>query len=286
MEMQILNKELTLSIHEDCEFYDFGMIQHTSMKGKAKTIKDKYTATIEKQFLSKDSRGYLYNVEIRDQKHSNTDEVFKTEEVFAFLLQKLVLYTNNHGEISSIVNLNQIKEDWYDQAKSIKQNYKHFVPNIEETIDSLEFLIRNPIEYINFIKKSQIYSLLFPDYYDHNLEHKIEIEQQKVIERFFDTVALPLELKTKLSGFNTITNGFQLIRSGRLDKYHFDKEGASELFSDLYSIHESALNFEASYLETYDLNSNNTTDKANTMLGVKVNDVYQVKEVCNLSKRK
>ncbi|WP_298541129.1 hypothetical protein [uncultured Aquimarina sp.] len=280
----IQQKSLLLSENTDTILYDFGVVQQVI--SPEETTKNKITATVEKTFVKKDQLGYLYNVKISNRSQSNIDDMFGLEQELAFLQKNIVLYTDTHGEIITILNRGQIAEDWYDQAKRIKKEFNYLIPEIQNFLSGIDSLIDDDKSFVALIKKSEIYSVLFPPIYNQELMKKITIEQQKDFDNFFDTTTLPFRIDTAITGIHADTKGKQLIRSGKIDKARFNKEVASKLFAKSYGVHEYALNFEASYLETFDLDQKNQIDKANAMLGVKVNDLYQLKQISKLKKKR
>lgn len=276
-------KHISLTEKTDTIFYDFGMAQHTI--SPEETTTNQITASIEKTFIKRDLQGFLYSIKVSDRSQSNMDDLLGLEHLLAFLQKKIILYTNIHGEIISIVNRTQIIEDWYDQAKIIKKEYNELIPKMDEFIAGIKVLLEDDKRFVSFIKKSEVFSLLFPPIYSQGLMQKVSIKQNKKFDNFFDTTTLPITLDTTVTGINSLTNGTQLMRSGKLDTYRFDKELASELFTKAYGVHESALNFDISYLETFDFDKECQVDKANILLGVKVNDLYTLKQVSKLKQK-
>lgn len=283
MSTSTVHKELVLSQDLDTITYEFGMVQQIiSPEG---TVKNRITASVEKTFIQKDDIGHLYNVQINDRIQDNLDDMLGLENELSFLQKNITLYTNAQGEIISILNRGEINEDWYDQAKLIKKEYSHLTSDIDIFLSGVEALIKDNDSFVSMIKKSEIYSALFPPIYNQDLEKKIIIEQEKDFNNFFDTTTLPLTITTALTGINKNTKGKQIVRSGKIDNYRFNKESASELFTEAYGITEYALNFNTSYLETFDLDQDNQVDKVNIMLGVTVNDLYQLKQISKLKKK-
>ncbi|MDH7448221.1 hypothetical protein [Aquimarina sp. 2201CG14-23] len=284
MSVTLQQQSLSLSESIDTITYDFGMVQQ--IISPEETTKNKITATIEKTFVKKDHLGYLYNIKINNRSQSNIDDMFGLEEALAFLYKNITLYTNDYGEIITILNRGQIAEEWYDLAKRIKKKFKHLIPDIKKFLLGIDTLIEDNESFVSMIKKSEIYSALFSPIYNQNIMEEITIEQQKDFDNFFDLEKLPLRIETTITGINKDTKGKQFMRSGAIDYARFDKESASELFIRSYGVHEYALNFNASYLEVLDLDQNNQVDKATIMLGVKVNDLYQLKQISKLMKKK
>ncbi len=275
--------EIIIAENIDPIIYDFGIAQQ--IVSPEETSKNQITATIEKTFVKKDQIGYLYTIKVVDRKQSNTDDMFGLEQELASLQKNIALYTNQQGEITTIINRGQIAEDWYDHAKRVKKEFDYLIPEMNQFLTGIDELVNDNESFVSLVKKSEIYSLLFPPIYNQKLMQKIVIQQEKDFENFFDTTTLPLTIDTAVSGINANTKGKQLLRSGKLDTARFDKTSASELFTKSYGVHEYGLNFDTSYLETFDLDQKNQVDKANAMLGVKVNDLYQLKQISKLKKR-
>lgn len=283
--MAVLQKDDVLSLKEKKEscFYNFGVVQLVETPDEK--TENKITATIEKEFIKKDKFGYLYTIRVTDRKQSNIEEMLGVEEALFFLKKKVVLYTSQYGEVISVVNRPQIKEDWYEESKKFKANFTGILPDINQFIDGVNGLLDDNKAFVNFIKKSDIYNILFPTIYNVDLEQRIAIQQKKEFHNFFDRYSLPLNLDTKIVGRNIDTNGLQIIRGGKLDTYRFNKEGASEMFKHQYGVHHTALKFNVSYMETYDTDSLGGIDAANNMLGVQVSELYSLKQITKLIKK-
>jgi len=277
------NRDLILSEKEGTILYEFGIAQQ--IISPEEIIKNRITAEIEKTFIKKDHIGYLYQVKINKRSQSNTEDMLGIEDELAFLEKEIVLYTNDKGKIISIVNRGQIKEDWYFRAKRIQKEYKQIIPEVSKFVYAIEALINDNVAFVSLIQKSEVYSALFPPVYNQNLAKKKTIQQYKNFDNFFDTTTLPFKIDTVLTGINTLTQGKQMIRSGKLDTSIFNKTSASELFTKVYGAHEYSLNFKASYLETFDLDQEGEVDKSTIMLGVTVSDIYQLKQISKLKKK-
>jgi hypothetical protein len=285
--METLTKkknELLLPENTDTVIYDFVEVQQ--IVSPEETIENQIAANVEVTLLEKNHYGFLYNIEIHKRYQSNTEGMLGLDEALAFLQKKIVLYTNIHGEIISIVNRGQIAEDWYDQAKIIKKEFKYLIPKMDDFLDGVSTLIDDSDLFVNFVEESEVFSLLFPPVYNYHLMKEVSIEQNKSFGNFFDTTSLPLTVQTTVTGINKNTKGKQLMRFGQLDTFKFNKESASKLFTQSYGIHESALSFEVSYLESFDLDKEDMVDKASAMLGVKVNNLYHLKQISKLKKKK
>lgn len=283
MSTSTLEKRVVLSENLDTKTYEFGVVQQ--LISPEETIKNRITATVEKTFIQKDDIGYLYNVQITNRSQNNIEDMLGLENKLSFLQKNITLYTNAQGEIISILNRGEINEDWYDQAKLIKKEYSYLTSDVDELLSGVEALIKDNDAFVSMIKKSEIYSALFPPIYNQDLEKKITINQEKDFNNFFDNTTLPFQITTALTGINENTKGKQIVRSGKIDNYRFNKESASELFTKSYEVSEYSLKFDASYLETFDLDKDNQVDKVNIMLGVTVNDLYQLKQISKLKRK-
>lgn len=240
-------------------------------------------ADVTKTCVKKDNYGVLFSLEIKNRKQSNLEGNSALENELAWLQQKLILYCNNKGEITTVVNREQIKEDWYFYRKNIKQDYKKTVDNIDLILDGTEALLGDEKAFIDLITKSKIGTLLFPPIYNQELSVKTPLRQQKTFSQFFDDYELPLSLKTTLLDHKEAIN-HQIIRSGSINTNTFQSANVKRFFRKLYNAQDLIVDIDAAYLETYDLGIFNNVYSATQMIGVEIKDLYRYRQVSKLKK--
>ncbi|WP_062059784.1 hypothetical protein [Aquimarina longa] len=278
-----IQEDILLSTNTTPIIYDFGVSQHNI--SKEKIIKNQIKAVIKKTLIQKDSLGYLYFVETIDRSQTNLEGILKLENSLALLQKKIALYTDPHGKIISIINRGEIKENWYDLSKKIKKEFAHIIPKMDTFLKGIDKVIDTNDSFVSLIKKSELFTLLFPPIYNNQLLNTAQIHQEKDFDNFFDTTTLPLAIQTTLTGINSNTKEKQVLRSGKLDHSRFDKENATKLFTESYGTHQSNTDFKVSYLETLDLDEFNIITKGNGMLGVTVEDLYSFRQMSMLKKK-
>lgn len=243
---------------------------------------NKQHGTVQKEFIKRDQNGLMFSVKILDKKQSGQEDILEFEEALEFLEKEIILYTNSNGEIQSILNKPIIKEAWEDKIPGIKKRFKKEVPNIHELLEGINELLENEIDFLRFIKKSDIYSLLFPPVFDIGLLNKKSVAQQKIFPDFFEHCAIPIELESRIEALNVLTKGLQVIRKGKLDTHFFDEDAAAAFLFNSYGVHKSNLNFDATYLEYYDLDNENNIDKVNGIFSVEVPNVFSYRQINKL----
>ncbi len=276
--------ELYLSQQLSVNTYDFFCTKIVNTIDEE--FKDHYKAMVQKEFIKKDNNGYMFSVKILNRKQSRTEELEALEEVLDFLQEKVVLYTDTNGDIISIINRAQIRADWEDKIFAFKKNNKEQIPNIEEIIHGITELISDPGAFLNFIKKSEIFSLLFPPVFNIDLLKIKSVSQKKKLHNFFKHVDLPIQLETQIVALNVLTNGLQIKRNGKLDNYVLMEDELAKFFMDTYGIHKSNLSYNVNLLEYYDLDRYNNIDKANGLLNVEVPNVFSYKQINRLIQKK
>ncbi len=260
----------------------YEMDTYRYIKSPEEPVENRIQIKVKKTFIRKDDFGYLFSVKVIDRKQSNKDDVLGVEDQLANLQNKLTLYTDEHGDIISIVNRGEISEKWYEQKKFFKKEHKHHIENINQFIEGVDAIIKNHDEFLNLVKKSEINTLLFPPIYQHNLLVEDAIKQQKVWHDFFDTTALPVKLDTKVVAINEDTLGYQIIRSGDIDTPGFDEEKASQLLSTLYDVHKYNIKIDGSYLEALDLSEDDSVEEATSLMNIEIPGVYSYRQISKL----
>ncbi|MHA7059019.1 hypothetical protein ACWGOQ_0017470 [Aquimarina sp. M1] len=252
------------------------------IKSTEAPVENRIRCKVKKSFIRKDPIGYLFSVEILTRTQSNKEGVLDIENQLAGLQKKLVLYTDQHGDIISIVNRGEIYEEWDDQKNTFKNAYKDDLENIDTFIEGVNAIINNHEEFLNFVKKSEVSTLLFPPIYQQSLLSQRSVKQQKVMHDFFDTTALPFCIDTRIVARNKQTMGYQIIRSGDIDNPRFDEESASTLISNLFDVHKYNIKIESNYLETLDLNNDDIIEEATMLLNVEVPGIYNYRQISKL----
>ncbi|WP_299440431.1 hypothetical protein [uncultured Aquimarina sp.] len=272
-DIEFLKKEYSVAYEIDTFRY---------IKSTEEPIENRIRCKVKKSFIRKDSIGYLFSVEVLNRTQSNKEDILDIEDQLTNLQKKLILYTDEHGDIISIVNRGEISEEWDDNKNTFKKTYKDSLENVDGFIEGVDAIINDHIEFLNLVKKSEVATLLFPPIYKQNLLSQESVKQQKVIYDFFDTTALPFRMNTKVVAINEETQGYQVIRSGGIDTPKFDEESASSLISNLFDVHKYNIKIESDYLEALDLNNDDIIEEATMLLNVEVPGIYSYRQISKL----
>ncbi len=273
-------KDISFSKNEYAISYEIDTFRY--IKSTEEPIENRIRCKIKKSFIRKDSIGYLFSIEVLNRTQSNKEDILDLEDQLANLQKKLVVYTDEHGDIISIVNRGEIFEEWDDNKSAFKKTYKDILENVDKFTEGVDAILNDQTEFLNLVKKSEVVTLLFPPIYKQNLLSQESIKQQKVICDFFDTTALPFRMNTKVVAINEETQGYQIIRSGEIDVPRFDEESASTLISNLFDVHKYNIKIESNYLEALDLNNDNIIEEATMLFNVEVPGIYSYRQISKL----
>ncbi|WP_378172833.1 hypothetical protein [Aquimarina sp. SS2-1] len=254
----------------------------TYIKSTEEPIENRVRYKVKKSFIRKDPIGYLFSLEVIERIQSNKEDIRAIEDELANLQKKLVLYTDEHGDIISIVNRGEIAEEWDDHKNNFKKTHKESLDDVDLFVTGVDAIINNQTEFLNLVKKSEVASLVFPPIYKQNLLFQESIKQRKVLYDFFDTTALPFRMDTKVVAMNEKTMGYQIIRSGDIDIPRFDEESASALISNLFDVHKYNIKIESNCLEVFDLNDDDIVEDATMLLNVEVPGIYSYRQISKL----
>lgn len=280
MEFLIKKKDFHLPENPYSILYEIDTFRY--IKSPEDPVENRIQLKVKKSFIRKDNFGYLFSVETIEKKQSNKEDSLNIDYQISNLQNKLILYTNEQGDIISIVNRGQISELWYDKKKEFKKEFKDDIEDIDEFIKGVDAIIKNHKEFLNLVKKSEVATLLFPPIYNCNLLVENAIKQEKIFYDFFDTNALPFRIETKTTALNTETKGYQVIRAGDLNTPKFNNESAAALISNLFEVHTYNIKIEANYFEALDLSEDDIIEEASFLLNVEIPGIYSYRQISKL----
>jgi len=262
--------------------FNFGMVQ--VIKTRENTIQNRVEAKVKKTYLRTEDIGLLYRVEINDRTQTNTEGDFGIEKALSFLLRKVVLLINFKGEITGIINREQIKESWQRQANYFESNFKDSKPDIQEFLIAVDALIDDKQAFLNLVNKSEVFTLLFPPIYEQKLFAKKIIDQKKDLNDFFENYALTLKLNTLHKSTYDEGGMTQIVRSGALDNRRFKTDEVKKHLRTAYQIPNLSVKIKADYLEAIDLDYKNSVDASTQMLNVEIKHIYNLRQFSKLKK--
>lgn len=277
----LLNEDLSIDTKERSHTY--AIDTDTYIKSTEAPIKNKITSTVKKTFIKKDQIGHLFSIEVLKRTQSNKEDILYLEDELAIIQQKLVLYTNEKGEIISIVNRGEIAEAWYDQRKTLQKIFENEIEDIHIILEGIHQIIHDADEFLKLVKKSEIITLLFPPIYQQHITSEVSISQKKVFTDFFDTTDLPFKVDTKIIAIHEVTKGYQIVRSGNLDTQLFDKEQVATLLGNLFKVHPYNINIDANYFEAHDLKENRDAEEGIFFLTIEVPEIYSYRQISKLT---
>lgn len=277
----LLNEDLSINTKERSNIYSINTSIY--IKSAEEPIENNIKSTIKKTFIQKDQIGYLFSVEVLQRTQSNKEGIFSLEDKLSIIQHKLVLYTDQKGEVISIVNRGEIAEAWYDQQKILQKTFENDIEDIHVILEGIHQIIHDENEFLNLVKKSDIITLLFPPVYQQNITSEVSISQRKVFADFFDTSDLPFNVDTKVIAIHEVTKGYQIVRSGSLDTQLFDNETTASLLGNLFKIHPYNINIDANYFEAQDLKENGDAEESIFFLNIEVPEIYSYRQISKLT---
>lgn len=239
---------------------------------------------VKKEYVKKDDFGHLIELQVTSREQSNKKGMLGIEDRLSVLFQKLILYLNDQGKIKSVVNLREIKQDWYDEKKSFRKDFKHEIEKIDDFLDALDLTLDDQQDFIQIIEKSDIATLLLPPIYSQELSIKESLKHSKLYNNFFGNKSIPITINTSIIAQNEITNGYQICRSGEIDYVHIDLNGIKNFFRKNYNNQSLPVALDVAYLETLDLDEYHTVDTATLMVGIEIKDLYQFRQISKTQK--
>ncbi|GAA0719151.1 hypothetical protein GCM10009430_17880 [Aquimarina litoralis] len=279
----------TLLLHEDLSIdtkersNTYSITTSVFIKSSEEPIENNIKSTVRKTFIQKDQIGHLFSVEVLERIQSNKEGIFSLEDKLNIIQHKLVLYTDQKGEIISIVNRGEIAEAWYDQQKILQKTFENDIEDIHVILEGIHQIIHDENEFLSLVKKSDIITLLFPPIYQQHITSEVSISQRKIFADFFDTTDLPFKVDTKVIAIHEVTKGYQIVRSGSLDTQLFDNEMATSLLGNLFKVHPYNINIDANYFEAQDLKENGDIEEGIFFLNIEVPEIYSYRQISKLT---
>jgi len=257
---------LKQSVSTDTKNYEIKNSQFVNSNGLIS--KNTIEINVSKRFIQKDKYGSLYEIIENGRKQSDTEGMRGMNHFISQLYQKLLVYTNMHGEITSVVNLGEIEELWSLLKKDFS---KKFVKEKETStwLYKMDSFLKDNAVFTNFYKQTAVATLLFSPIYN-NVGDK-HIIQSKNFMNFFDSYRLPLVLKTSIVSEESNDNN-TVLRCGGINHLVFNDENVKALYRKKYknSFIESIT---AKYIEINKLTKDYLSEALFT-LDVNIQDLY------------
>ncbi|MFD2561820.1 hypothetical protein [Aquimarina rubra] len=249
-----------------------------AVKSKQELNENTINIEVDKNFIKKDDFGYLFSIEVQKRTQSDTNGFRGMEDFLSKLQQKIIVYTDETGEIKSIVNHDEIKELWVDSQKEFLNIYRN-VKDIKNITKRINELLDSREDFLNLFEQSEIGTLLFPKIYFPDLRVHKQIFHQKFYRDFFGPFSLPLLIKTELLEENNKKKHTRVFNEGIIDEQKFQEDAIKLFFRRLYTTYNLIVDFDIIYSELYDLNEKNVIDSVFQIFEVKVGEVYSFNQI-------
>jgi len=283
MEAPVLEiEDLFLNQKIRVQDYYVDTIQHIHVNEHL--TENRISTYVKKKYISKDDFGHLISLNTTSRKQSNIDGMLAVENKLSVLFEKVKLYLDDHGKIKSIVNLKEIRQDWYDQKRDFKKEFKYDIDKIDDFLDALDLTLENQKDCIQIIEKSDIATLLLPPIYNQEVFYEQVLTHKKVYDNFFGNNDVPISIETHLIAKNEIANGYQINRSGDIDYTSVNLNDIKSFFRKNYNNQSLNVKLDVAYMEAIDLDKNNDIDTATLMMGIEIKDLYQFRQISKTKK--
>jgi len=260
--------------------YTIDILQRSILGGLAS--ENLVKTVIQKKCTHQLETGFVFELLVTKRKQSNVEGLRAIENDLAFLQKKLVVQTNLQGLPTSILNLEDISEQWKDYQKNFKRAHKahgDIDPLIEETTNLLN---NDEIFTENFID-SEIGTLFFPPIYNILGTKGETVKQKKELGDFFEAASLPLLLATTLNEVDTVNEKVQILRQGKIDKETFDHYAVRKQFRKMADNLQLAIPVTAKYIETYDLHTEYEIQHAGQLLSVQIPSLFSYNQIVRVT---
>ncbi|WP_346883763.1 hypothetical protein [uncultured Algibacter sp.] len=245
---------------------------------------NRISTKVKKEYIEKDDFGHLLRFDITYREQTNLNGMLAVEDWLSVLFKKLILYLDDQGKIKSIVNLKEIKQDWYEQKDAFKKEFKFEINKINPFLEALDITLDNQKDFIQIIEKSDIATLLLPPIYNQELLLEKPVIEQKNYDNFFGNNDVPLNIDTSLLAYNEVTNGHQIFRTGEIDYVYVDLNGIKDFFRKNYNNQSLPAKLDVAYLEAIDLDQYHDVDIATLMMGIEIKNLYQFRQISKTKK--
>lgn len=238
------------------------------------------TFEVEKKFIKKDDFGFLFSIVVLDRKQSNIEGLRGMEDYLSKIQDEITLYTDEKGNIKTIVNYKEVFGKWMNCKSKFLKKYKH-VDDIKGIAQRITTTFDVKEEFLNLFRQSEIGTLLFPPIYIPELKQNKTAVQHKFYRDFFGPYLLPFRLEINAikpkKGIETTIG-----RVGEIDKHFLEEDKIKLYYRKLHSTYNLIVDIESAYTEIFNVDNSNIIDNAFQLFGVKLGSFYSFDKITTI----
>lgn len=276
----LVKDTIRLSTVQQKAGYRLDILQRTKLGGVAS--ENKIQEIFDKEFLGKDHKGDVFQILLKERTHTNTNPLQTIEHDLALLKGNLVLRTNDLGEITKILNLKDIENDWHKHKSKFYKIHRKF-EYIDAIMQETTVLLQSPEQFLAIIQETEMATVLFPPIYNTALSENQDIEQEKIFTDFFGSEALPLQILTSIKNSDPYAPKIEILRDGILNTNAFQAEKVQQHFRKLTDTTKLRAKVDIAYIETFDLDMFHWVDYAGQVLSVTIKDLFTFQQVIRVT---
>ncbi|SEM11050.1 hypothetical protein SAMN04487910_4129 [Aquimarina amphilecti] len=236
---------------------------------------------VSKRFLKRDEFGYLFEVLVNTRERKTTDCNQEMDDYLSKLQEKIILYTNEIGQIISIVNFGEIVEIWEDIKRNFRKTFKK-TKDIDQIMEKMSLIMSKQDNFLTLYIKSEISSLLFPPIYIDELELLTTGTLQfKVIPYLFGVFSAPLNMLTKYLKDQSKNSERIIGRSGFIKESLFERIAIQQMYREIYSSPSMNASINCDCSEMFYINQENNINSSYQVLNVSIGEVYSFNQFTN-----
>lgn len=193
----------------------------TAVRVGSMQLENELLYVAEQTLLDRTPVGYLLQVEVLHAMQKAEDLFSRVTADVNQASRRLLLRTNAHGQLLRVENQPELVQQWQQLYPSLRTKYAQ-----EEAVGpflrAFDQQIQQPGSLEANLRYKGLYGALLPGFYGHTYGRAAPIEEIRCIPAFFNTLDLPLRLRTteqplSADQASTFPQALRLITTGKLD---------------------------------------------------------------------
>ena len=202
-----------------------------------------------------------FEVSQYNYKQSNVSGMYKWAGNLHSLRNKVVVDVDVYGQIINVENHYLIKIFWEELQYDLKKQHKKD-PYVHFMIKNITHIMGSKKNYLNAIKYSFPYSILFPLVYNKGLYTANGAKGYRELNGFIGTKSVPILTTEKLKESSINTNSKELQVIGEIDTANFKQNHISEMIKTLKNRPRVPSQVKLNYIERYLLDTDDSPTQA------------------------
>ncbi|TWP23054.1 hypothetical protein ETU10_08760 [Apibacter muscae] len=228
------------------------------------------TKEFEFSLLQIDFQCLKFGYKLLSHKMEGTSLIHQWADDLEQIQSYLVLVTDISGNLIDIENFKSIKTRWEGLKKSLEKKYPE---GIEFFIKETDRLVDDKKKFMETFIGYSFWRAFFQGWYK---DQQKEEQQSLVLNKYFGTVDLPLQLHSKIEKFENKESIYLWKNTANLDNKKFNRKAFSRMLKDLTDIYNIDATLSVDMEEKYCFMENGVLEKADIFLETFVNNWYSV----------